>query len=100
MARYVLTDKARSDLRNIIKYLRQRSPQAARQVRTEMRTAMRRLADFPLIGHRRTDLTFLPVRFWSVYSYMIVYRPDQKPLQVVRILHGAQDVSGILRQEP
>jgi hypothetical protein len=28
---------------------------------------------------------------------MIVYRPDTKPLQIVRIIHGAQDVARELR---
>jgi plasmid stabilization system protein ParE len=37
------------------------------------------------------------VRFFSVYSYLIVYRPEPKPLQVVTILHGSRDVAGILR---
>ena len=34
---------------------------------------MRRLAQTPLMGHLREDLTDEPVRFWSVYSYVIVY---------------------------
>jgi plasmid stabilization system protein ParE len=51
----------------------------------------------PLSGHRREDLTDQPVRFWSVYSYVIVYDPDTQPLQIVRILHSARDVRCILR---
>jgi plasmid stabilization system protein ParE len=45
-------------------------------------------------------LTELPVRFWVLqpYSnYLIVYRPEKKPLQVVRILHAARDLPKTLR---
>lgn len=99
MSRYVLTDSAKADLRQINSYLRKASPAAARRVRAQFRAALRRPADFPLIGHRREDLTPLPVRFWAVYSYLIIYRPDQKPLQVVRVLHAARDLPSLLREK-
>ena len=54
------------------------------------------LASAPGIGHWRPDLTSVDVRFFPVYSYLIVYRPGSKPLQVVSILHGARDVQRIL----
>ena len=28
------------------------------------------------------------MKFFPVYSYLVIYRPDTKPLQVVSILHG------------
>ena len=28
------------------------------------------------IGHTREDLTSRPVKFWSVYSYLVVYDPE------------------------
>jgi antitoxin ParD1/3/4/toxin ParE1/3/4 len=99
MARYVLTDPAKQDVRDIVDYIRQRNPEAAARVRGEFRDAMRRLADFPYMGHLRADLTDEPLRFWTVYSYLIVYRPDRKPLQVIRVLHGARDVGKILERE-
>jgi plasmid stabilization system protein ParE len=51
----------------------------------------------PEIGHTRADLTARPVKFWSVYSYLIVYDPANVPLTVVAVLHGARDVENILR---
>jgi len=44
------------------------------------------LATMPGAGHWRRDLTSADVRFFPVYSYLIVYRPEMKPLQVVAIL--------------
>ena len=92
MGRFELTDLAKSDITGIINFIRPRSPQAARQVRDELREAMRRLADFPGIGHLRADVTDEPLRFWAVHSYLIVYRPETRPLQVIRVLHGARDL--------
>jgi plasmid stabilization system protein ParE len=39
-------------------------------------------------GHQRKDLTNEDVKFFPVYSYLIVYRTETKPPQVVSILHG------------
>jgi toxin ParE1/3/4 len=100
MGRYLLTDSAKADIREIVDYIRQRSPAAATRVRTELRDEMRRLADFPRIGHRRLDLAAEHLRFWSVYSYLIIYLADTRPLQIIRVLHGARDVKRILEDEP
>ena len=51
------------------------------------------------MGTKRQDITGLPVRFWSVRkfpNYVIVYRPETIPLQVVAILHGKRDLKEIL----
>ncbi len=45
----------------------------------------------------REDLTDEVVKFFPVYSYLVVYRPETKPLQIVSILHGHRDVPAILK---
>jgi len=45
-------------------------------------------------------MTSQNVKFFSVYSYLIVYKPDTKPLQIVSILHGRRDVEKILKDRP
>jgi antitoxin ParD1/3/4/toxin ParE1/3/4 len=35
--------------------------------------------------------------FWPVYSYLIVYKPASYPLDIVRILHAARDLTALLR---
>jgi antitoxin ParD1/3/4 len=50
-------------------------------------------------GHTRKDLTDLPVLFWPVGSYLIVYDPEKRPLEILRVLHGARDVETILGNE-
>ena len=48
------------------------------------------------MGHLREDLAREPLRFWPVYSYLIIYRPDSRSLEIVRVLHGARDVKNLL----
>jgi antitoxin ParD1/3/4 len=98
--RYILAPQAARDLVQIWRYVkREVGREAADRVESVIRTKCVYLASFPGAGHWRHDLTSADVRFLAVYSYLIVYRPDTKPLQVVAILHGSRDVAGILSEE-
>jgi toxin ParE1/3/4 len=55
------------------------------------------LAANPGAGHWRKNLTDETVKFFPVYSYLIVYRPETTPLQIVSILHGRRDVAELLK---
>jgi toxin ParE1/3/4 len=95
--RYILSDPAVHDLDIIKAYLVEHaSVDVARHVLREIRTAMQFLATTPEAGHLRQDLTDHPVKFWPVFSYLIVYDPTPRPLEVVRVLHAARDVAAIL----
>jgi antitoxin ParD1/3/4/toxin ParE1/3/4 len=61
---------------------------------------MIKLAKNPGIGHWREELTAKRHRFFLVYSYLIVYRHETKPLQIIRVLHAARDVQSILGLAP
>jgi plasmid stabilization system protein ParE len=91
MARYRLVPSARKDLLSIRRYLRMRSADAWQGVHSELRAAFQLLAERPGIGHARPDMPER-VRVWSVYSYLIVYDPEPRPIRIVRIIHGARDV--------
>jgi plasmid stabilization system protein ParE len=92
MGRYHLTGPAKDDIREIVRYIRERNPSASVSVRRELQAAMRRLGDFPGMGHVRDELANESLRVWSVYSYLIVYRPERKPIEVLRVVHGARDL--------
>ena len=93
---YELTPLAERDLFEIGRYVASDSETRADRVLDTIRQAMIVLAAQPLIGHQRLDLAPSSYRFWPVYSYLIVYRADRTPLQIVRVLHGARDVSDLL----
>src|SRR5215467_370944 len=98
MKRYVLTQPAAQDLQVIKKYLaKQTGVRVARHVIRELRTNLEFLGRTPQAGHFRRDLTSRPVRFWPVYSYLIVYDPDRHPVEVLRVVHGARDLIAELR---
>lgn len=96
MPRYVLSTEARNDLREIRHYIAQDSSDAARRVLAEIRTAVGSLAEMPEMGHLPEDLADEPLRFWPVHSYLIIYRPDRRPLEVVRVLSGYRDIADLL----
>jgi antitoxin ParD1/3/4/toxin ParE1/3/4 len=58
--------------------------------------AMLKLAQNPGIGHWREELIDKRHRFFLVYSYLIVYRHETTPLQIIRVLHTARDVRSML----
>lgn len=96
MIQYILSPEARDDVDEIVNYIAEDNIGAARRVLRKLRAAMERLAEMPGMGHLREDLTDEPLRFWPAFSYLIIYRSETKPLQVVRVLHGARDVKSIL----
>jgi toxin ParE1/3/4 len=98
---YVLSQEAQADLREIqAYYLGQANTQTARYVLGEITRAFRFLAATPGAGHSRTDLTDEPVKFWPVFSYLIVYDPATQPIGIARVRHGSQDLAALFRTQP
>jgi plasmid stabilization system protein ParE len=96
--RYVLAPQAALDLFEIWRYIREHSSvKAADRVEAVIRERIAFLAEAPGAGHSRKDLTQHNVKFFPVYSYLIVYRPETTPLQIASILHGRRDVERILK---
>ncbi len=97
--RYVLAPEAALDLVQIWRYLKaQSSVEIAERVESVIRDKIIFLAANPGAGHWRKDLTDEVVKFFPVYSYLIVYRPETAPLQIVSILHGRRDIEQLLRR--
>jgi plasmid stabilization system protein ParE len=95
--RYILAPEAALDLVKIWRYVGNNATiEMADRVVSVIREKIVYLAGRPGAGHWRKDLTDEPVRFFSIYSYLIVYRPETNPLQVVAILHGRRDVERLL----
>ena len=100
MSSYALTAEAQDDLKQIRDYvLDEGGFRAARYVVASLVAGFRALAKTPGQGHRRDDLTQREdLRFWSVFSYLIVYRIDKKPLTIIAILHAKRDVEQLLEE--
>jgi plasmid stabilization system protein ParE len=96
MAEFFYSPEARRDLLEIWEYIARDDLDAADRVEREIEEAAILLAEKPELGHWRRDLTSKPVRFWCLYSYLIVYDPNSNPLEVVRILSGYRDIAVLL----
>jgi len=100
MNSYQFTPEAAGDLLEIWCYIAEDDSDVADRVEHAIHTAAALLAENPLLGSIRRDLTPLPVRFWLVQpyrKYWMIYNPEFKPLQIIRILHAARDVVPLLK---
>jgi antitoxin ParD1/3/4/toxin ParE1/3/4 len=98
MRRPKLSKEASEDLRGIRRYLEGNAGKSvARYVLQSLRDAIRLLGERPGIGHSREDLTDEPLKFWPVFSYLIIYDPAPRPIEIVRVVHGNRDVEQMLQ---
>jgi plasmid stabilization system protein ParE len=100
MTNFQFTPQSITDLFEIWRFIAEDNPTAADRVEEAIFKACEFLANSPLAGRIRQDLTTLPLRFWVVQpypSYLIVYNAESRPVQVIRILHAARDLPTILR---
>jgi len=101
MSQFLLAPVAKSDLIEIWNYYAAEvgDPDLADRIRDEIFDGIRVVARKPDLGHLRRDLANEPLRFWRVRSHLIIYRSEARPIQIVRILHGARDVQAVLREK-
>ena len=95
MSQFELARRALGDLQEIWEFVSEDSFTAADRLIEDFYGAFQRLAAVPGMGHKRQDLTERDVLFWSLYSYLIIYKSSQ-PLRVVRIIHAKRDVRKLL----
>lgn len=101
MTLYRFTPQAADDLFEIWEYIARDSVDAANRVEAAIYEACDFLAEGPLRGRFREDLTDLALRFWTVQShpnYIVVYDPATRPLTVIRILQDARNIRAALSQ--
>lgn len=97
MKRYILAPQAKDDLSEINRYLlREAGVRVAQSTIIKFKNTFIFLSRNPDAGHLREDLTDLPVKFWQVFSYLIIYNPATKPIEIVRIIHGSRNINAIL----
>ena len=99
MSAFILAPAARDDLVEIWDYYATNidNVDVADRIRDELFAAFGKLAKIPDMGHYRNDLVAEPLRFWRVRKYLIIYRSEKQPLEIVRVLHGKRDVEALLK---
>jgi plasmid stabilization system protein ParE len=91
-----LTRAAQRDIKSIWRYIALDSERHANLVQMAILETCSLAARLPDLGHKRPELSernvlFLPVTSYS--KYVVAYAPGTDPLRIVRILHGARDIS-------
>ena len=96
MSGYIFSNEAEADFDSILEYIAADSVQSALDVHARFLEVFQLLAENPEAGHYREDLTSRAVRFFPVYSYMVVYISGSRPVEIARIMGTAQDLESIL----
>lgn len=98
MSGYVLSAGAELDLNEIWEYIAQDNLDAADRWIQKLFDAFDMLAHAPGMGHKREDLTALPVLFWPVGAYMVIYRIGQNRVEIAAVTQGARDIPLFLQR--
>jgi plasmid stabilization system protein ParE len=61
-------------------------------------THLRRSDKHRALGHRREDLTEYTVLFWPVGAYLIIYRAERRPIEIVAVTQGSRDIPAFLNR--
>jgi plasmid stabilization system protein ParE len=67
--------------------------EAATSMESQLFAAFSELGRFPRVGHPRPDLTSKRLLFYNSKPYMIAFRVEAGRAMIVRVVHGARDLS-------
>lgn len=98
MSRFYISAEAHLDLDAIWEFIGRNSVGAAERVETEFYETFAALARMPEQGHWRTDLTNRPVRFFPLYSYLIIYQPETDPIRIMAVVNGNRNLKQLLTE--
>lgn len=86
-----LSTPAKVDADQLVLRIAEDDWRTALRIDDELENTFELLASRPRIGHTRTDLDIpARLRVWPFYSWLIIYDPATKPLEIVRVWHSAQ----------
>ena len=94
MARVVKTPAAEVDLCDVWLHIADDSPTIADQFLDLLNAKCNLLATHPELGESHPEFG-VRIRFLPVASYVIVYRPIEDGIELVRVLQGARDFESL-----
>jgi plasmid stabilization system protein ParE len=94
---YEVSAEAQNDLFEIWTRIAEDSIELADRIDAEFHELFASLGRMPGQGHVRKDLTKRPVLIFPMYSFLVVYQPDIKPIRIMAVLRGRRNVKRILR---
>jgi antitoxin ParD1/3/4/toxin ParE1/3/4 len=94
---YQISAEAQNDLFEIWRRISRDSLDLANRIEGEFYSLFESLGRMPGQGHSRKDLTKRPVLFFPLYSFLVVYQPEVKPIRIMAVLRGKRDIKRVLR---
>lgn len=94
MSHFRLAQQAKTDLREIWDYVAADNPAAVDRLIDNFYEKFRLIATQPLMGQSRKELG-ANLRSFSIGAYVAIFGPIDDGIEVVRVIHGARDVSGL-----
>ena len=97
--------QARQDLIDIFRDLeRAAGLDTARRFLKQAEATFRRLANMPNVGgsYEAEHPALADIRFFTISrfkNYVVFYRPAPRGIEIIRILHAARDIGGLLARE-
>ena len=98
MSNYILGPDAELDLDAIWEYISRDNIDAADRWIGKLFDAFEALGKTPGMGHKREDLTAHPVLFWPVGAYLVIYRSDRRPIEIVAVTQGSRDIPAFVHR--
>ncbi len=96
MSDFIFSKAAEKDMLALWDYIAEDDIEAADRVAEAIQEAIAKLVLMPGMGHRRTDLADETLRLWPIFSYLILYRPQTRPVEIVRVVSGYRDLAALL----
>ena len=97
MGRIERTFRADGDYRNVHNYIAPHNPTAAAKLLRKFDEKLALLSDMPGVGALRPD-PGKKVRSCPVGKYLLIYRPIEGGIELLRVIHGARKVRRIFRR--
>ncbi|MBA2649472.1 MAG: type II toxin-antitoxin system RelE/ParE family toxin [Legionella sp.] len=88
MSKLEWLELARADLLSIVDYISDDNPDAAQRIKDDIEAKAKKLTDFPEMGRLGRVKGTRELVLWA--NYIIVYREKKPNVQILRVLHAAQ----------
>jgi toxin ParE1/3/4 len=95
MSRAKYTQQAQEDILDIAAFIAADNAQAARRLMAKILRSCERLHAQPQSGRLRPEIA-PNVRSFPIEKYLISYRAARGGVEVLRVLHGARDISALM----
>lgn len=98
--RVIWSRRALLDIEHIRDYIKQDSPAYAQPFVERLLRATRRLPQFPRSGRTMPEGNDPRIREVIYQGYRIIYRLGPESIEIVMVVHGSRDLTGLENESP